>query len=91
MDYILYSVPILLLLFDLNEYYILPYCHSLIFLSCLFSFFFFLVTPCFSRFSLNAWRGEMDRLFIYGDPRQLKHYDYIYIYICISAYYVKTS
>ena len=90
MDSILYSVPISLLLFDLNEYYIIPYCHSLVFLSCLSSIFF-LVTPCCSRFSLNAWRGETDRLFVYSAPLQLKHYEYIYIYICISAYYVKTS
>ena len=89
MDYILYSITISLLIFDLNEYYIIPYSCSLVFLSCLYSIFFFLVTPHSTHFSLNAWRGETGHLFIYGAPLKLKHYEYIYI--CISSYYVKTS
>ena len=69
MDYNLYSITIQFLIFDLNKYHVIPYCHSLVFLS--FLFFFFLMKSYSSRFSLNAWRGEMGHLFVYGTPLKL--------------------
>ena len=70
MDYNLYSITIQLLIFDLNEYHVIPYCRSLVFLSFLY-IYIFLVTSHSSNFSLNAWRGEMGCLFIYSAPLKL--------------------